>query len=132
MLNRKNLKQKVSSFVPYLSTFYYVEIIYLMIFINFLYGKIFAIAAGSVLTVFLTFHVIRLFYKKDINRKIQLYLMDLHFAWSLAYLFNRIFSKVDLSFVDSAAIAFRLMMASAEILTVLILTDRIVMDDYND
>lgn len=130
MLKKTDIKEKVNSFIPYLATFYYVEIIYLMIFINFLYGKIFAVTAGLLLTIFLTFHVIRLFYKKDIHRKIQLYLMDIHFAWSFAYVFNRFFSRVDISAVDSVVIAFRLVTAFVEVFAVLILTDRIIRNEY--
>jgi len=127
-----HIKEKVNSFIPYLATFYYVEIIYLMIFINLLYGKIFAITAGLLLSLLLTFHVIRLFYKKDINRKIQLYFMDIHFAYSLAYVFNRFFSSSDLTAIDSAVIAFRLFTAVIEISAVLILTDRIIRKEYTD
>jgi len=127
-----HIKEKVNSFIPYLATFYYVEIIYLMIFINLLYGKIFAITAGLLLSLLLTFHVIRLFYKKDINRKIQLYFMDIHFAYSLAYVFNRFFSSSDLTAIDSAVIAFRLFTAVIEISAVLIITDRIIRKEYTD
>jgi len=132
MLKKINFKEKVNSFVPYLATFYYVEIIYLMIFINFLYGKFFAVTAGLLLALFLTFHVIRLFNKRAINRKIQLYVMDIHFAYSLAYFFNRIFSGSDLTTVDSVVMAFRVVTAFIEITAVLILTDRIIKREYTD
>jgi len=132
MFKKTEIKEKVNSFVPYLASFYYVEIIYLMIFINFLYGKFFAVTSGFILTFFLTVHVIRLFYKKDIHRKIQLYLMDIHFAWSLAYVFNRVFSRNDVTPVDSIVIAFRLVSACIEILAVLILTDRTIREEYTE
>lgn len=132
ILNKDEIKEKVNSFVPYLATFYYVEIIYLMVFINFLYGKIFAVTAGLLLTFFLTFHVIRLFNKKDINRKIQLYFMDFHFAYSLAYAFNRFFSGNDLTSFDAAVITMRLIAAVAEIAAVFILTDIFIKSEYSD
>lgn len=132
MLKKTDIKVKVNSFVPYLATFYYIEIIYLMIFLNFLYGKIFAVSTGLLLTFLLTFHVIRLFNKKDINRKIQLYCMDVHFAYTLAYFFNRIFSENSIGTVDSVVMAFRLITACIEIAAVLILTDRIIKSEYTD
>ncbi|HNX25056.1 MAG TPA: hypothetical protein PKG60_13495 [Spirochaetota bacterium] len=132
MLKKTDIKVKVNSFVPYLATFYYIEIIYLMIFLNFLYGKIFAVSAGLLLTFLLTFHVIRLFNKKDINRKIQLYCMDVHFAYTLAYFFNRIFSENSIGTVDSVVMVFRLITACIEIAAVLILTDRIIKSEYTD
>ncbi len=132
MLKKINIKEIVNSFVPYLATFYYIEIIYLMIFMNFLYGKVYAVAAGLFLTFFLTFHVFRLFNKKDINRKIQLYFMDIHFAYSLAYFFNRMFSGNDFTTVDTVVTVFRLITAFIEIAAVLILTDRIIKNQYSD
>lgn len=132
MLKKTDIKVKVNSFVPYLATFYYIEIIYLMIFLNFLYGKIFAVSTGLLLTFLLTFHVIRLFNKKDINRKIQLYCMDVHFAYTLAYFFNRIFSENSIGTVDSVVMVFRLITACIEIAAVLILTDRIIKSEYTD
>lgn len=132
MLIKFDFKEKVNSFVPYLATFYYAEIIYLMIFLNFLYGKFFAVIIGIILTFLLTFHVICLFKKSDINRKIQLYLMDIHFAYSLAYFFNRIFFGSNLTSVDAAVIFFRLLTAFLEITAVLILTDRIIRNGYSD
>lgn len=132
MLKKINIKEKVDSFVPYLATFYYIEIIYLMIFLNFLYGKIYAVSAGILLSFFLTFHVIRLFNKKDINRKIQLYFMDIHFAYSLAYFFNRMFSGNDFTTVDTVVTVFRLITACIELAAVLILTDRIIKSEYSD
>jgi len=130
MLKNIDIKEKVNSFVPYLATFYYIEIIYLMIFLNFLYGKIFAVSIGLLLTFCLTFHVIRLFNKKDINRKIQLYCMDIHFAYSLAYFFNRVFSESEIGAVDYFVMAFRMIAACIEITAVLILTDRIIKSEY--
>jgi hypothetical protein len=132
MLKKIKIKEIVNSFIPYLATFYYIEIIYLMIFLNFLYGKVYAVTAGLLLTFFLTFHVFRLFNKKDINRKIQLYFMDIHFAYSLAYFFNRMFSGNDFTTVDTVVTVFRLITAFAEIAAVIILTDRIIKNQYSD
>jgi len=132
MLKKIDIKEKMNSFVPYLATFYYIEIIYLMIFMNFLYGKIYAVTAGILLSLFLTFHVIRLFNKKDINRKIQLYFMDIHFAYSLAYFFNRVFSGNDFTTVDTVVTLFRLITAFIEIAAVLILTDKIIKSEYSN
>jgi hypothetical protein len=132
LLKEIDIKEKVNSFVPYLATFYYAEIIYLMIFINFLYGKIFAVSIGMFLTFVLTFHVIRLFNKKDFNRRIQLYFMDIHFAYSLAYFFNRILSGSTIGTADSVVMIIRLITACIEIAAVLILTDRIIKSGYRD
>lgn len=127
-----NFRESISSFVPYLGTFYYVEIIYLMIFLNFLYGKIIAVITGLLLSVLLTFHIIGLDNKKNVNRKIQLYFMDIHIAYSLAYCFNRFFSAGELSYVDYSVIAFRLITAFIEIFSVIILTDVVSSGEYSN
>ncbi|MCL2154473.1 MAG: hypothetical protein FWH53_02285 [Leptospirales bacterium] len=123
MINNDYIIKKSQSFLPYLATFYYVEIIYLMIFLNFIYGKTFAITICLFLTVLLTFHILSLFKKKSINRKIQLYLMDFHFAFSVAYFFNRIFTESDFTSMDSIITLFRLVTALIEIITILALSD---------
>jgi hypothetical protein len=132
ILKKEYLKERADFFVPYLATFYYVEIIYFMFFVNFLYGKFFSVAIGLLLSGFLTFHVIRLFNKKNINRKLQLYFMDFHFAYSLAFFLNKVFSGCNLTVIDHAIIYLRLFIALAEIMLVFVLTDRTIKNEYSD
>jgi len=124
MIDKNYIIKNSHSFLPYIATFYYVEIIYLMIFLNFIYGKTFAVSICIFLTILLTFHIFSLFNKKRINRKIQLYLMDFHFAFSVAYFFNRIFTESDLTSIDSIVMLFRLVTALMEIIIIFALTDR--------
>lgn len=117
------IKEKISTFIPYLATLYYLEIIFLMVFLNFLYGKTVSVSVAILLSSLLTLHVIRLFLRSDLNRKIQLYLMDLHIAYSIAYIFNKCFSGGDITYIDGTVIFFRVILSSFEIAAVLILTD---------
>jgi len=123
MIKNDYIIKKSLSFLPYLATFYYVEILYLMIFLNFIYGKTFSVTIGMLLTVLLSIHIFSLFNKKSINRKIQLYLMDFHFAFSVAYFFNRIFTDSDFTSIDSIITLFRLLTALIEIITIFAITD---------
>jgi len=123
MINNDSIIKKMHSFLPYLATFYYVEIFYLMIFLNFLYGKTFAVTICISLTALLTFHILSLFNKKSINRKVQLYLMDFHFAFSVAYFFNRIFTDSNFTGIDSIITLFRLIAALTEIITIFAISD---------
>lgn len=131
-LIKENYKKTADSAVPYLATFYYAEILYFMFFINFLYGKVFSVVTGISLSLLLTFHVIKLFNKKNFNRKLQLYLMDFHCAYSSAYFINMIFSGHTLNFMDYTIIYFRVFTALIEITLVIVLTDRIVKSGYYD
>jgi len=56
--------------------------------------------------------------------------MDIHFAFSLAYVYNRMFSGNDFTTVDTIVTVFRLITAIIEIAAVLILTDRIIKGEY--
>jgi len=123
MIKSNYIIKRTTSFLPYLATFYYVEILFLMIFLNFIYGKTLSITIGILLTVLLTIHIFSLFNKKAISRKVQLYLMDFHFAFSVAYFFNRIFTQSDLTSIDSIITFFRLLTALIEIITIFAITD---------
>ena len=113
-------RRRAHSALPYVSTVFYVEILFLFIFLNFLYGKPVALAAGSALTVLLTLHVIMLFNGNPLNRKIQLLLMDVHFAWSFAFVVIRMFPGIPLSWFDIVAVFFRAFAASVELPVILL------------
>jgi hypothetical protein len=124
------LNEKKFSIVPYFATIYYAEIIYLMLVINFFYGKVISIITCMLLAFLLTVHVIRLFNKKNFNRLLQLYIMDVHAAYSLAFFFNKIYSGYNLAAGDYVVIFFRLAAAAAEIIMILVLTDKLIKNEY--
>lgn len=128
----KYLKKRADSFTPYVATFYYVEILYFMIFINFLYGKVYAVITGISLSIILTSHVLRLFYKKDFNRKLQLFIMDFHFAYSSVFIINRLLSGWTLSSIDYTIVYFRLFTACIEIFMIITLTDKTIKNNYSE
>lgn len=132
ILLKESYKKIADSAVPYIATLYYAEILYIMFFINFLYGKLLSVTAGISLSVLLTLHVIRLFYKKNFNRKLQLYLMDFHCAYSSAYFINGLFSGYILSFTDCAFIYFRVFAALIEFILIIVLTDTNIKKGYTD
>jgi hypothetical protein len=95
----RNMISRVSA---YMATLYYLEIISLMFGLLFLYGKAVSIIAGTALTLFLTFHIIRLYFTIDLHRKIQLFIIDIHVAFAAGYLFYNISQETPL---DPAALA---------------------------
>lgn len=113
-------RRRAHSALPYVSTLLYAEIMLLFIFLNFLYGKPVALVAGIILTALLTLHVIMLFNDNPLNRKIQLLLMDFHFAWSVAFVVIRMFPGIPLSWFDIAAALFRASAASLELPVILL------------
>jgi hypothetical protein len=71
----------------YIVTLYYLEIIFLMTMLVFLYGKLAAVSAGILLSLALAYHIIQLYYGKNLHRKIQLWIIDIHAAFAAGYLF---------------------------------------------
>jgi len=115
-------RNRAHSALPYISTLFYVEILLIFIFLNFLYGKPFALAAGLSLTALLTMHVIMLFNENPVNRKIQPLLMDLHIAWCVAFVVIHMVPGLHLSFFDIAAAVFRAFAAAVELPVILLVT----------
>jgi hypothetical protein len=100
------IRNRISRVSAYMATLYYLEIISLMFGLLFLYGKAASIIAGTALTLFLTFHIIRLYFTIDLHRKIQLFIIDAHAAFAAGYLFYNIAQDTAL---DPAALAILVM-----------------------
>ena len=82
------IKKRVFVYASYFDVLFFFEIINLMFLLLMAYGKIISIAGGSILSVLLSLQIINLYFKKEINRKIQLYLMDIHLAYSVPFIIN--------------------------------------------
>ncbi|HPJ41248.1 MAG TPA: hypothetical protein PLY21_02915 [Spirochaetota bacterium] len=130
MINLNYFRDISGRIIPYIATFYYVEIIYLMFVLNFLLGKVPAVIAGITLAVLLSFQIVALFSRRDLSRKIQLFLMDIHFAYSAAFIFSRIIADFPLSGGDIAVTIFRGAAVLVELPMIIILTDEFIISRY--
>ena len=130
MINLNFFRDRAGSIMPYIATLYYVEIIYLMFVLNFLLGKAVAVTSGLALAILLSFQIVALFSRRNLSRKIQLFLMDIHFAYSIAFIFSRIVTGFTLSGGDIAVILFRGIAALAELPMIIILTDEFIINRY--
>lgn len=83
-------KNRANRIAAYAATLYYLEVIALMFGLLFLYGKTVAIMVGAALTLLLTCHIIRLYLGYNIQRKIQLFIIDLHAAFAAGFIFYSI------------------------------------------
>ena len=63
---------RVNQYTAYVSTLYFFEILYLMITLLFLYGKTASIVTGAVLSLLLSYHIIQIYFKSPLHRKLQL------------------------------------------------------------
>lgn len=130
MINLNFLRDRAGRIIPYIATLYYVEIIYMMFILNFLFGKVIAVASGVTLAVLLSFQVIALFSRRNLSRKIQLFLMDLHFAYSVAFIFSRLVTDFTLSGGDIAVTVYRGVAAFIELPMIIVLTDEFIISRY--
>lgn len=89
------IKSRIHQVSAYIATLYYLEIVFLMFGLLFLYGKAAAIIAGGLLALILTYHVIQLFFRNRLHRRLQLCLIDLHAAFAAGYLFYSAVQGVD-------------------------------------
>ncbi|OHD69432.1 MAG: hypothetical protein A2W19_05860 [Spirochaetes bacterium RBG_16_49_21] len=89
------IERRAHQYTAYITTLYYFEVVYLMLGILFLYGKTASILCGSTLSLVLAYHIIRIFFKNGLHRKIQLYLIDVHAAFVIGYLFSSSAAGID-------------------------------------
>lgn len=124
-------EKKIPVFLSYFSTIFFVEILYFMVMILIIYGRTAAVIFGFITAFILTLHVIGLFFQKNMNRKIQLLLMDLHIAFTAGFLINRLFGDFSISGPDEFMIVFRGLTALVEIPLVFIFTKDSVIENYS-
>lgn len=130
MFKMNFLRERAGGIIPYIATLYYIEIIYMMFILNFLFGKAIAVGSGITLAALLSFQVVALFNRRNLSRKIQLFLMDIHFAYSVAFIFSRLVTDFTLSGGDIAVSVFRLAVAIIELPVIIILTDEFIISRY--
>lgn len=82
------VRGNIHRFAAYQMTLYYFEILYLMLALLFLYGRALSITLGALLSLLLAVHIVQVYYKKNRHRLIQLFVIDLHAAFTIGYLFS--------------------------------------------
>jgi len=94
------LSAAIMDYIPFVNLLFFFEIIYFMFIISFLMGKAAGILSGLIFLVLIIWQTIGLYSRREIHRKIELFMMDIHFALSVAYIFNRIFVSSTMSALD--------------------------------
>lgn len=111
----KKIKGEAPGILPYFTLLYYIEIIYLIFVMLILYGKVFSVIAGTLLSLLLAWHIISLNYLKNRNRIFQLFIMDIHAAYSFSFLVNILLIDVPMNPQEMPLIAARVIMILGEI-----------------
>ncbi len=113
--NRINERSLFRRFLPYGVNLYFIEIIGIMFILSAVAGKVVAVSMGIIMGIFLTWHIIGLQQGNDKNRVIQLYIMDLHVAFSLVFLIRFFISPGTPVNVDVFFVIFRSIMILIEV-----------------
>lgn len=120
-----------SLYAAYISTLFYLEIIYIMVMLVFALGLVPAIITGLSLTALYTAHLIRLYFRRNLHRLLQLGIMELHGAFSIGFLYNIISQGHD----NNPALLFmallRAVLVAVEIPLIVLLTSEKVIADYD-
>lgn len=117
------IRKNIFLYVSYFNILFFLEIINMMFLFLAAYGKMTAIISGIVLSMLLSYHIILLYFKNELNRKIQLFLMDIHAGYSIPFLFFFIFYYNNNGIYDYVFTGLRFFMVCAEILFIIILSD---------
>lgn len=108
--------------MPYLTTLYYIEIIYLMFILLLAFGKTVSVSAGFLLAFLLTVHIIMLNSGKKSSSKIQLLIMDIHGAYSITFLSVAAYHYTEIHAAAIAIIIMRSLLLAWELLSICVLT----------
>ena len=120
--------KRIFLYTAYFDVLYFFEIINLMFLLLILYGKFVSVFSGIILTILLSIQIIRIYFGNSLNRKIQIYLMDIHLAYSIPFFLSLIVSGFNSGWLDFIFILLRFVIFCAEIFLIHVLTDEVLTD----
>lgn len=109
------IRERGPEILSYISLLYYIEIIYMMLVIVFIFGKSASLVTGFAASLLLAFQIISLNMRKKISIKIQLIIMELHFAFSAVFIINLLTGYYTIYRHDMLITAVRLFLATVEL-----------------
>jgi hypothetical protein len=117
------IKKRLPEIIAYADVLYYFEIMYLMVGMLFLYGKLVALAAGATLAVLLSVMIMMVYFRTGPGRLVQLILMEVHCAYALSLAAGAAVYGLYGSPLENAFLALRTCMAIMECAGIFLLTD---------
>ena len=118
------IRDRIHQLTAYMATLYYLEIISLMFGLLFLYGKAASIIAGVILSLLLAYHIIQLYLKNGLHRRIQLFIIDIHAPFAIGYLFYNVALGADVDLPALFIILVRTILLACEIPLLFCLTGK--------
>jgi hypothetical protein len=127
---QRNIAYRINVYIAYFNVLYFFEIIHFMVILSILYGNRISISVGILLGILLTFQIIMIFFKRRNARRAQLFIMELHIAYSFP-LFIGVIMGTRVYYLDLALILFRLVVCIVEIILVYVLTSRRLISEFD-
>lgn len=112
----------ITVYCSYFSVLYFFEILYLLFPLNLLYGKAVSFSFGFLLSILLSVHIICLYSRFEVSRIIQLFLMELHVAYSIPFFIQFASMGYAGNIIETIIIAFRFNLCCIGILFIVLLT----------
>ncbi len=125
-----SIKFKISNAAPYFFLLYYIEIIYMMFLILLFFGKSAALITGITVSIVYACHIISLNFRRNRSRRVHLYMMDIHLAYSISFLINVLIIYDNLSIPDIILIITRSLLIIFEAAFIPVMTDENVIKTY--
>ncbi len=116
------MKNKIFTVISYFNILYFLEIINIIMVLLITYGKPLSIGIGFVLSVLLSLHIIRFYFNRGCSRKIQLFLMDIHFAYSFPFFIYILIDSINITMLDGFFMTIRFIILCAETIFIYLLT----------
>lgn len=125
------LKMNSHLYAAYVSTLFYVDILFMLFYLLMIFGKTASIVIGVLSSVLLAMHIVRLYFKRNANRKVQLLVIDIHLALAIPFIVNTmvIGNEWSIPLTFMAVISFITILVETPLL--FILTDEDVMKMYS-
>ncbi len=117
------MEGRLHAVVAYGDIMYFFEIIYVMIALNFLAGKPFAVIIGVLFALLLSAHIILIYQRNAVSRKIQLFMMDVHLAYAVPYFIGGMIFGLELRPFDYVFFIVRACLVAFEAFALYLLTD---------
>lgn len=89
-----HLVHKPHHVAAFVAIWYYIELLYMMNIAIFFYPPVLISTVGIVLGIVLSFHILKLYIGNSINCTVQLFVMDVHIAYSFGLTIATIVSGV--------------------------------------
>jgi hypothetical protein len=129
-IDRRYLLKNIHLISSYSGTLFFFEIINIMLIILFLYGRSVAVILGLTLSLIFTYHIIGISLKRDLNRKIHLFLIDFHIIWVVLFIMNVFISGFSSNLYDKLFYVIRIVLFIFDIILLYFLTDEVIKKEF--